>query len=478
MKTLSRVFCILTGTMLCILLQAQPSTTDILERIKDAAMRQDGAQSLLRHLTDYIGPRVTGSPQSKKASEFILNALKEAGYENARLEEYILKTRWTRGFSVGRVISPVEQSLTVGSYGWAPGTKGEITANLVDLRILKDKKLPARLDGVLDAAVMVEPIGYEGVPAQLERSDLAMLLARSGAAAMLIPSDKPHRLLYTSAFCFYPRGPLPVLSIAKEDSLFLRRLLERQPVQLALKIDNSLDEKPAIEVNVVADLSGTNPDEMILIGAHFDSWDWAPGAQDNGSGVSAVVEVARILKSLNIRPRRTIRFVLFSGEEQGLLGSRAYVIRHREELDRLKSVLIMDEGAQVPRGFRIHGRTDIEVRIRQTLSVLSSQGASGISLEAFFDCDHAPFLAAGIPALTLWVDEGEYGLNHHAVTDTYDKVDPRLLSLDVATMAIATYALAQSPHDLGRRLSSLETEELLKRTGLEALRNALNDSKR
>ena len=201
---------------------------------------------------------------------------------------------------------------------------------------------------------------------------------------MLIPSDKPNRMLDTSAFGFYPGGALPVLSLAKEDVLFLRRLLPLGRFGVTLDVANTIDTSLAQERNVVAEIAGTTTGEVVLVGAHVDSWDLGQGAQDDGVGVAAVLEAARILKSLGIKPRRTIRFVFFSGEEQGLLGSRAYVERHRNELDGLRAVVIMDSGAQTPRGFQIHGRSDIEAAARTVLAPLSSLGASGVSLEASF----------------------------------------------------------------------------------------------
>jgi Iap family predicted aminopeptidase len=362
--------------------------------------------------------------------------------------------------------------LAVGSYGWVPGTQGEVTASLVDLGAPPGNDLPVPADRVRGAAVLVEPRAVEGAPAQVMRAALARALARAGAAAVLIPSDKPHRMLYTSAFGFYPGGPLPVLSVAREDVLLLRRLLASGPVRLALDVANTIDTSPARERNVLADIEGTSPGEVVLVGAHFDSWDPGQGAQDDGVGVAAVLEAARILKSLGIRPRRTIRFAFFSGEEQALLGSRAYVETHRGELDGLRAVVIMDSGAQMPRGFKIHGRADVEAAARAVLAPLSPLGASEVSLEASFDMDHGPFLAAGLPVFTLWVHEGEYDTHHHAVSDTFDKVDPRMLALDTAVMAVTAYRLADAPAP-GPRLSAAEATRLLEKLGLESLRRTV-----
>ena len=305
------------------------------------------------------------------------------------------------------------------------------------------------------------------------RAALARALARGGALAMLIPSDKPNRMLYTSAFRFYPGGPLPVLSVAKEDVLFLRRLLASGPVRVTLNVANTIDTSPARERNVIADIAGTTPGESVLVGAHFDSWDPGQGAQDDGVGVAAILEAARILKSLGLKPRRTLRFAFFSGEEQGLLGSRAYVETHRSELDGLRAVLIMDEGAQTPHGFKLQGRSDIEAATRRLLAPLSALAASGVSLEADFTMDHAPFMVAGIPVLTLWVDPGEYDTQHHAVSDTFDKVDPRMLALDTAVMAVAAWQLADAAEPPGPRLKATEAAQLIEKLGLESLRRTV-----
>jgi carboxypeptidase Q len=452
--------------------QAAVDADERIDRIVGLTLTHGAAHAFLQRLTDSIGGRVTGSTESRAAADLLLRTLREAGFEDAHFEEYAVESRWQRGRAIGRVASPVARPLAIGSYGWAPGTKGEVTASLIDLGAPPNNDLPVPADRVRGAAVLVEPHPVEGAPSQVMRAALARALARAGATAMLIPSDKPHRMLYTSAFGFYPGSPLPVLSVAREDVLFLRRLLASGPVRVTLDVANTIDTSPAQERNVVADIKGTTG-EVVLVGAHFDSWDPGQGAQDDGVGVAAILEAARILKSLGVKPRRTIRFVFFSGEEQALLGSRAYVETHRNELDALRAVLIMDSGAQTPRGFLIHGRSDVEAAARKVLTPLASLGASGVSLDATFDMDHGPFLAAGIPVFTLWVDEGEYDTHHHAVSDTLDKVDPRMLALDTAVMAVAAYRLAGAPEAPGRRLTATEATQLLQKLGLESLRRAV-----
>jgi carboxypeptidase Q len=458
---------LLASILLSAVAAAGPAQGDVTSRIAGAALTRGGASAFLETLTDTVGGRVTGSPENRAASELILVALKEAGYANAHFEEYPLEARWQRGPASGRIVSPIERPIVVGSYGWVPGTPGEIAAPLVDLGAPVSRDAmppPERLRGAL---VLVDPQKVGGDPSFVMRSRLAKALASAGAAAMLIPSDKPGRMLYTSAFGFYPKGALPVISVAKEDALLLRRLLAKGPVKLALDVRNSFDTGPYMERNVVADLpGGALADEVVLLGAHFDSWDPAQGANDDGSGVAAVLEAARILKSLRVTPRRTIRFAFFSGEEEACLGPRAYVAAHEKELDRLRTVLIMDEGAQAPIGFRIQGRADLEAAVALRLAPVATLGASSVSLEASFDEDHAPFVVVGVPAFTLWVEPGEYDSLHHTVIDTFDKIDPRMLAIDSAVMAIAAWSFADAPEPLGPRLSEAAAEALMQRTGV------------
>jgi hypothetical protein len=447
-----------------------PPGDDVDARIAGAAMTQGGAAAFLETLTDTVGGRVTGSPENLKGSQLILDALRRAGYDNAHFEEASLESRWTRGPAAGRIVTPITRPLAVGSYGWVPGTSGEVIASLLDMGAPKtfDAALP---DGVRGAFVLVDPQKVGEDPSFVMRSRLARRLAEAGAAAMLLPSDKPGRMVYTSAFGFYPRGPLPVVSLGAEDAALLRRLLRsaKGPVRIALDIRNTFDTSPYKERNVVADLPGSDlANEVVLLGAHLDSWDPAQGADDDGSGVAALVDAARVLKSLGVRPRRTIRFAFFFGEEEACLGSRAYVTAHADELDRLRAVLVMDSGAGKPLGIELQGRDDAETAVRGLLPRVAALGASGINHDASFDRDHAPFLVAGVPALTLWVAEGDYDVRHHTVQDTFEHVDQGNLARDTAIMAILARALADAPAPVARRLSAAEAEQLMKKIGVES----------
>jgi carboxypeptidase Q len=440
-----------------------------IERIVGRAMVGGGASRFLETLTDTIGGRITGSPESRATAELILKTLKDAGFDNAHFETYQFSPTWQKGTTTGEVISPVHRTLYVGTYGWAPGTPGLVEGPVAELDANYDGRSPIT-QNVRGAAVLVDlksnalSTSYVGI-----RAAIAKQLAAAGATAMMIISDKPNRMLYTSAFLLYPRGPLPVLSIAAEDAALLRRLMSHGEAKIRLNVQNSFGDRPGEERNVVADLAGDDPNSFVLLTAHFDAWDPAQGANDNGCGVAAVIEAARILKSLNIRPRHSIRFVLFSGEEQSDLGSKAYVEQHKGELDRTWAVINTDSGAQAPLGLQLYGRKDLEPITRKLLEPLSPIGVNRISLDATFESDEEAFMVVGVPVYSLLVEEGDYNFRHHTIIDTFEHIDPRMLGLQTAVMAVVGYELAQADQAPGRRLSSAEMHDLLKRNHLEEL---------
>ncbi|HLB93331.1 MAG TPA: M20/M25/M40 family metallo-hydrolase [Terriglobales bacterium] len=457
---------------------------DIHERIVGAALTRGGAISFLETLTDTIGGRVTGSPESHAASDLILKELRAAGFDNAHFEDFPLEVSWQRGPASAWVSSQTKRPLYIGSYGWSPGTNGRIEAPLVtvvatpdgmfstdDKKEAVERLDPAKLRGAVVLVTLESAASANTFAANyvVLRSRIARQLAAAGAVAMLIPSEKPDRMLYTSAAGIYPRAPLPMLSVAKEDTLFLRRLLAKGEVKIGLDIQNTFSDysitRPINERNVIADIPGSDPNAVVLLGAHFDSWDPAQGADDNGTGIAMVLEAARILKSLNVKPKATIRFAFFSGEEQACLGSRAYVDAHKNQLDHLWAALITDNGALMPTGFSLHGRDDLRVPLQRELAGLAPLGAATIVTEGDLYSDDETFVVEGVPALSLEVVPSDYDNRHHTIIDTFDKIDPRSLSLDTAVLALASYEIAASDHPPGRRFSPREVDTLLKKTG-------------
>jgi len=442
---------------------------DELARIVGYSMLRGGASHFLETLTDRIGGRITGTPECRETAELILKTLKDAGFENAHFEAYEINSGWQHGPATGEVVSPVHRSLYIASYGWAPGTPGSIDVPVVDHGSSGDgqRPLPSSVRGaavLVDLASSISSTNYVATRLLLSRQ-----LADAGAAAMFIVSDKPDRMLYTSAFLVYPRGPLPIISIANEDAAFLRRLLVHGPVTIRLNVQNSFSSGPVPERNVVAELPGSDPSGMVLLTAHFDSWDPAQGANDNGAGVATVLEAARILKMLNVKPKHTIRFVFFSGEEQSDLGSRAYVQRHKAELDKIWAVFNTDAGAQSPLGLKLYGRADLEASTKKLLAPLAPLNANRTFLDADFDSDEESFMVVGVPAYSLAVEEGDYHVRHHTIVDTFERIDPKMLALHTAVLATLGYTFANADEAPGKRLSAPEVGELLRRTGLEQL---------
>ena len=297
--------------------------------------------------------------------------------------------------------------------------------------------------------------GDRNEPGYVTRGRTARTLAAAGARALLIPSDKRDRLLDIGCFGNYPAAALPMLSIAREDAASASPTAWRKGrYGCRCDVDNALDHDPrqssatwlrngaarrwrsGSSWSARTSIPGTRPRAPTTMDR--ESRPWSRQREYFNRSASAA--------------ERTIRFVFFSGEEQAILGSHAYVDAHEAELDRVDAVLIMDEGAGVPAGFRLHGRTDLEASVRRILQPLQRARRSGLSQEASFDQDHAYFLAAGVPALTLWVEPGEYETHHHAITDTIDKIDRRTLAVDTAVMAVAAVALADADA-IGARLS-------------------------
>jgi hypothetical protein len=440
-----------------------------LARIIGSSLLSDGASNFLEVLTDGIGGRISGSPESRAAADLILKNLNEAGYNNAHFESYEINPGWQHEPATGEVVGPVHRKLYLSSYGWAPGTNGAIEVPVADIGASRDGHSPLP-NAVRGAAVLVDlPSSISSTLYVATRLLLSRQLANAGAAAMLIVSDKPDRMLYTSAFLIYPRGPLPILSIANEDASLLRRLLAKGPVAVRLNVQNSFSAGPVPERNVVADLEGTDPNGMVLLTAHFDSWDAGQGANDDGGEVATVLEAARILKKLNIHPKHTIRFVFFSGEEQSDLGSRAYVRQHKQELDKIWAMINTDSGIQTPLGLKLYGRMDLEATTRKLIAPLGGVGFDRVFTGADFDSDEESFIVVGVPAYSLVVEPGDYHVRHHTIVDTFERIDPRILRLHTAALAAVSYSFANAEERLGRRLSPSEVKDLLQRTGLETL---------
>src|SRR2546421_423444 len=262
---------------------------------------------------------------------------------------------------------------------------------------------------------------------------------------------------------------IPRAVVAREDAMRLARAVAAHPGQVRARF--SMPNRvggPIEQENVVGEIRGREkPDEVVILAAHLDSWELGTGALDNGCNAALVIEAARAIKATGLLPRRTIRFILFSGEEQGTVGSFEYVKAHRAELDKIRAVITFDAGIGRVTGYSLGGRRDIEAGVREILKPLESWGANNHTNDASFGTDNFDFMLEGVPTLVANQEEANYLPNYHAASDTLDKIDMRELKLHTVLAALTAGGIADRPEPLGKRLSRSEIETQMKETGLD-----------
>ncbi len=427
----------------------------------------------LRYLTDTIGGRVTGTPAADRAVSWAVEAFRHAGVDEVHTEPFIIPVGWSEGNTHAEVLSPAAFSLRLVSTGWSPPTsEGGITADVVDVGDGDDAgfaKAGASANGAI-VLVHTKMLATWDDLANEYPADAAIIgrAKTAGAAAIFWMSTRPNLLLYRHMSS--PDGqlePLPQAIVAREDAERMARfLVSRQKVRVHFEMPNRVTG-PVESENVVAEIRGREkPDEFVLLGAHLDSCDLGTGALDNGCNVAMLIDAARVIHSSGSVPRRSIRFVLFTGEEQWMLGSRAYVDAHGKDLDNMDAAVIFDAGDGPISGYSLGGRKDVQATVRAALDPVRSLGAKDFTFDAGVDTDNFDFLLEGIPTLVANQDAGNYILNYHAASDTFDKVDIAQLKHNTAVAAVTAYALADADTRVGPRLTRPEIEQLMKETQL------------
>jgi carboxypeptidase Q len=429
----------------------------------------------LRRLTDDIGGRVSGSPEMAKAVQWSMAGFRAAGVD-VHTEKYTLPVTWKEGATSLRVTAPAPAagSLRAVSEGWGPAAAREgIEGKVVDIGGGSEAELSRA--GDLEAAILLvhSDIGSSWLDLFGEYMRPPAIIARAvqqGAAAILWMAARERLLLYRHSNALNGTiDRIPQAVIAREDALRLARLVEanRGQVRVRLEMPNQIGG-PVEQENVVGEIRGyEKPEETVILGAHLDSWELGTGALDNGCNAALVVEAARAIKALGTLPKRSIRFVLFTGEEQGTIGSYAYVKSHAGELDKIRGVVIFDSGSGRTTGFSLGGRADTEAGLRQILKPLESWGVTQHTPDASFGTDNFDFLLEGVPTFVANQEISNYLANYHAASDTFDKVDQRELKLNAAIAALAVWGIAERTEPIGRRLSRAELDQVLKQTGLD-----------
>jgi hypothetical protein len=451
----------------------------------------------LRRLTDEIGGRVTGSPEMAKAVQWAVAAFRAEGVE-VHTEEYTLPVTWSAGsttlialephgpshdvYSGSMIVNMIDlYNFRAVSEAWGPATPAEgLEGPVVDIGYGTTDDFSRAGSSIKGAILLVHTdIGTTWADLfneYLRPPDIIGHAVKGGASAILWMAARERLLLYRHTNSLNGKiDKIPQAIVVREDAMRLSRMAAAYSgkMRLRLTIPNKIGG-PIEQENVVGEIRGyEKPDEAVILGAHLDSWELGAGALDNGCNAAMVIEAARAIKATGLLPRRTIRFVLFSGEEQGTIGSYEYVKAHRAELDKIRAMIAYDAGIGRVTGYSLGGRRDIGPGVREVLKPLESWGANHHTYDASFGTDNFDFLLEGVPTLVANQEEANYLPNYHAASDTLDKVDIRELKLHAALAALTAWGIADRVEPLGRRLTRAELDVLVKETGLDQQMKAL-----
>ncbi len=440
----------------------------VLAKIRDAAMSSDWAWQRLADLTDKIGPRLSGSPQAEAAVTQVGDALRAAGFKVTLQPAKV--PHWVRGEEQAELVdwpgrpAGLTQHLVLTTLGGSVATPDSgLTAPVLVVHSFDDLKAhAAEANGriVLFDNAFNEDLARTGhamnaySEAVAYRVKGASAAARVGAVASLIRSvgGADFRLPHTGVMKYEDDAPkIPAAALSAEDAMWVARLAAQGPVSLHLKLTpQTLPD--ADSHNVLADLPGREkPDEVVLVSGHLDSWDLAQGAIDDGAGVAAAMGAVQVLKSLGLKPRRTVRVVAWMNEENGSGGSKAYFAANKDRIAQQIAAIESDSGAGQPLGVIASVTKESEELLKPVTAALQPIGATALDRrDGEVGADIDPLQQAGVPGFAPMVDSREYFWYHHTAADTLDKVKPENLRRQVAVMAVLAYYLAEMQEPLPR----------------------------
>ena len=421
-------------------------------RIIAAATRDSAAWAKLARLSDTFGPRFSGTESLERAIDWVLAEMKREGLENVRGEP-VMVPRWVRGAESAELLSPRPQRLPLLALGGSIGTPAQgITAEVLIVTSFDDLK--TRGSEARGKIVLYDvPFTSYGATVQY-RGTGAIEAAKVGAVAALVRSVTPYsmRTPHTGGMRYDSTVTrIPAAAITVEDSEMLHRM-QRRGERISVRLTMGAQMLPDVQSrNLVGEIRGRErPEEVVVIGGHIDSWDVGSGAMDDGGGVVIAWEAVRLLHQLGLRPRRTIRVVGWTNEENGLRGGLAYRDAHAAELERHVLAIESDGGVFRPVGFGFSGSDSARAILRQVVPLLKPLGADSL-LASGGGADIGPVMQRGVPGMSHVVDGTRYFWYHHTEADTPDKLDPREVAQNVAAMAIMAYVVADLPERLPRR---------------------------
>lgn len=431
-------------------LAAQHPYAATANRLIDAALRDSAAWHKLARLTDTFGHRLSGSASLEQAIDWIMAEMRREGLDNVRGEP-VMVPRWVRGAEQATLVSPRPMDLPMLGLGGSIGTGPDgLTAEV--LVVSSFEELERRAPEARGKMVLWNvPFTTYGATVQY-RTNGAVAAAKAGAVASLVRSVGPYSLRtpHTGTMRYDSTVTrIPAAALTSEDAAMLHRMQERGErsvvrLQMAARTDPD-----ALSRNVIGELRGREfPDEVVVMGGHIDSWDVGQGAQDDAGGVVAAWEALRLIKELGLTPRRTIRVVGWTNEENGLRGGTAYRDQHAAALDRHILAIESDGGIYTPVGFGFTGSDSARAILRGVVGLLARVGADSL-LASGGGADIGPIMERGVPGMSH-VTRGDYFWVHHTHADTVDKVDPADLARSVAMLAVMAYVVADRPERLPR----------------------------
>src|ERR1700737_5014726 len=389
----------------------EDGTKPALTKIAGEGMMNSHAFQYLTELSDNVGARVTGSPEAQKAIDWGIAKMRTIGLENVHAEKWHLWRGWKRGSADAELLSPTRHKLHVDSMGWtgstpASGVEGEVVpVNLFDLD--QEIKNVSRLNGkvVLVVAKGAPKKGFDMIFVQF--GDFLRAATKAGGL-VVIGGQGGHKpsglnLTHTGILGFDADFAIPVVSMTAEDQGQLERYVEAgEKPRARFNVQNTFTNGPVESANVVGEIRGReNPEQVFVVGAHLDSWDLSEGSTDNGTGSASVLGAADAIIRSGVQPRRTIRFVLFTGEEQGLDGSFAYVKEHKVELANHLGNLVLDEGQGPVSEFQLGGRDDLVGEFQSFVDSLANIRSIRVTDKVEFGTDTGPFIMAGLPGINM-----------------------------------------------------------------------------
>ena len=462
----------------------EDGTKPALTKIAGEGMMNSHAFEYLTELSDNIGARVTGTPEAQKAIDWGIVKMRAIGLENVHAEKWQLWRGWKRGSADAELLTPSRHKLHVDAMGWtgstaASGVEGEVVpVNLFDLdREIRDV---SKLKGKIALVVA------KGTPKKsfdlifVQFGDFLRAAGKAGALVVIGGQGGAKasglNLTHTGILGFDADFAIPVVSMTAEDQGQLERYVDAGLKPRArFNIQNTFTNGPVESANVVGEIRGReNPEQVLVVGAHLDSWDLSEGSTDNGTGSASVLAAADSIVRSGMKPRRTIRFVLFTGEEQGLDGSFAYIKQHKAELSNHLGDLVLDEGQGPVSEFQLGGRDDLVGSFQPFSKSLANIRQIKVDEKVESGTDTLPFSMVGLPGINMNQDSPDYKYTHHSAADALEAVKPDVLSQNATLMALTAFWIADRPDRFAAPWPAERTAAMLRAQGQYDLLKAFN----